>query len=57
MNLGQATAILRSVTVIAALVMILIIIAAKGLGIRVIQVPGLDAYTLGGIAAVLWATR
>lgn len=57
MNLGQVTSILRSITVIAALAMVLIIIASKGLGIRIIQVPGLDAYALAGIAAVLWATR
>ena len=57
MNIGQATAILRQVTVIAALAMVLLVIVAKGLGLRVVQVPGLDAYTLAGIAAVLWATR
>jgi len=56
-NIGQATAILRQVTVIAALAMVLLVIVAKGLGLRVVQVPGLDAYTLAGIAAVLWATR
>ena len=57
MNLGQATAILRQITVVAALIMVLQVLVAKGLGVRVVQVPGLDAYTLGGIAAVLWATR
>lgn len=57
MNLGQATSILRQITVMAALVMVLLVIVAKGLGVRVIQIPGLDAYTLVGIAAVIWASR
>lgn len=57
MNLGQAVSILRQAAVIAALIMVLLVILAKGLGLRVVQIPGLDAYTLGGIAAVLWATR
>lgn len=57
MNLGQATAIIRQITVIAALIMVLLVIIAKGLGLRVVQVPDLDAYTLAGIAAVIWASR